>query len=315
MDESRELPLEEVASDVWQQRVASCIALAEQARREMFGPQRQAWMARLEQQHNELRAVLHWLAQQEFAEDGLRLAIGLREFWNYGRWHEGRQWLTSFLALPQAAARTALRAQALDDAGALTVSPGEDPTRYALFAESLAIRRELGDKAKIAVSLIHLANEKFYCECDYGAARTFYEEYLALCQEVDSPIGIAYAQFSLGRLTCEQGDYATGSTFMKQGLKAIQDKEDIWAINFVLMDFAVFAARQQQPGRALRLAGAADTLRKSIKVLIPPFSSRLEWEKRSIALAWEASDTETGAALWAEGQAMTLAQAIAYALE
>jgi hypothetical protein len=258
---------------------------------------------------------LHWLAEQELAEQGLRLAIGLREFWNYGRWNEGREWLKTFLAQPQAAERTALRAQAQDDAGALTVNPGEDAARHALFEESLVIRRELGDQAKIAVSLIHLANEKFYCQRDYGAARAFYDEYLALCQGIDSSMGVAYAQFSLGRLACEQGDYATGSPLVKEGLKTIQDKEDIWAINFVLMDFAVFAARQQQAERALRLAGAAEMLRESIKVLIPPFSARLEWEKRSLDLAWRALDKETGAALWAEGQAMTLAQAIAYALE
>jgi non-specific serine/threonine protein kinase len=306
---------EEVTNDIWQHRVDSYVAVVAQARREMFGPQRQAWMARLEQQHDELRAVLHWLAKGGLAEEGLRLAIGLREFWNYGRWHEGREWLMLFLALPQAAARTALRAQALDDAGALTINPGEDAARYALFKESLVIRRELGDQAKIAVSLIHLANEKFYCQRDYGAARAFYDEYLALCQEIDSSMGVAYARFSLGRLACEQEDYATGLTFIKEGLKTIRDKEDVWAINFVLMDFAVFAARQQQPERALRLAGAAETLRESIKVLIPPFSARLDWEKGSLDLAWRALDKETGAALWAEGQAMTLAQAIAYALE
>ena len=58
---------------------------------------------------------------------------------------EGIEWLGRLLALPAAAPRTAMRAQALCDGGALAVMAGHLTLARALLEESLAICAFLAD--------------------------------------------------------------------------------------------------------------------------------------------------------------------------
>lgn len=74
-----------------------------------------------------------------------------------------------------------------------------------------------------------------------------------------------------------------------------------------LEGFAGLAAAQAQPQRALRLAGAAASLREAIGAPHARLEHRLEAARQTLS---EAVGTE----LWAEGRAMTLEQASTYAL-
>ncbi len=75
-----------------QDQAAYYVTLAEQARGEMFGPKRRAWLERLAHEYNNIQSVLGWLSEHGEAEQGLRLAIGLRQFWLSGsRIDTGRQ--------------------------------------------------------------------------------------------------------------------------------------------------------------------------------------------------------------------------------
>ena len=66
-------------------------------------------------------------------------------------------------------------------------------------------------------------------------------------------------------------------------------------------------------GRAARLFGAAHALRESVGIPLRPIA-RPEYE-RDVAAVRTRLDEASWQAAWAEGQAMTLEQAIAYALE
>ncbi len=290
------------------------LVLAEQAHSELFGPQRGAWLERLEREYVNLRTVLHWLAENGEAEKGLRLATALREFWLGGNHlSEGRDWLAEFLALPQAVAWTTIRAHALDVAGALAFWQSDQDVAQALMGEGLAIRRELGDRPGIAVSLIHLGTNKWIFECDYTTARTLYEESLAIYQELNNRTGIAYSQLNLGNLALEQGDYSVAYLLLKESLITLRGDEDLWAINFALDSLAGVAAGQGRSKHALCLAGASEALRESIGILLPPVWR--VWIERLLESARWALDENICAAVWTEGQAMTPEQAISYALE
>ena len=79
---------------------------------------------------------------------------------------------------------------------------------------------------------------------------------------------------------------------------------------------AVAVTQRQQPKgavRAARLLGAATGQFEAIGAAMWP-ADRLEYE-RTVAAARAALSEEVFAAAWAEGRAMTLDQAIAYALE
>ena len=67
-------------------------------------------------------SALSWLLRSGEVELGLRLSAALSDFWRLGSHvREGVRWLADFLALPEAAGSTHLRARALTAAGELHV--------------------------------------------------------------------------------------------------------------------------------------------------------------------------------------------------
>src|SRR5581483_7582102 len=125
------------------------LALAEEAEPYLRGAQQATWLARLEDEHDNLRAALQWALQQGDAATGLRLGGALWRFWYlHGHAGEGWRWLTQLLALPGDDAGDDLaraRAQALSGAGTFAELRGDHAGAQALLEESLAIRERLGD--------------------------------------------------------------------------------------------------------------------------------------------------------------------------
>src|SRR6516225_339117 len=97
------------------------LRLSEQAEPELVGPGQAIWLERLEQEHENLRAVMQWSLEQAGGERGdgrtreiaLRLGGALRQFW-YMRsyFSEGRDFLERALTLREGVAAS-VRAKAL----------------------------------------------------------------------------------------------------------------------------------------------------------------------------------------------------------
>src|SRR4029077_20435707 len=80
------------------------LALAEQAKPELWGTEQRAWRNRLDREYANLRAALSGCLEREEAEAGLRMAGALGPFWTTrGYGVEGRALLEKVLALPGAA--------------------------------------------------------------------------------------------------------------------------------------------------------------------------------------------------------------------
>ena len=132
----------------WQSRhLAYFVALAEEAEPELPGAEQAEWLRRLEEEHENLRAALEWSLLEARSKGGLRLCGALQRFWwTRGHFTEGRQWCTRILCRAGAEERTQERANVLNAAGVLAYFQGDYPAARALYEESLAIRRELGDR-------------------------------------------------------------------------------------------------------------------------------------------------------------------------
>ncbi len=328
------------------------LKLAERAEPEWSAANQAAWLDCLEVEHGNLTAALEWSLERA-PEAGLQFAAAVWRFWEMrGHLSEGRQWLEGLLRAAGERASAAVRAKALNGAGAMAQVQGDHPRAVALFEEalalwrqlgdrlgvskalnnlgivickdgdyararsyfeqSLAIKRELGDKGGVAISLGNLAFAVL-SQGDYTVARSYLEQSLAIGREVGDKGSIAITLNNLALVMVNQGDHSAAHAFLEESLAIKRELGDTRGITASLEEFARVAAAQGQIERAARMYGAAEGLREQIGARTP-VSDRAHYD-RSVAEVRAAIGEERFAAAWAQGRATTLEQAIAYILE
>jgi predicted ATPase/DNA-binding CsgD family transcriptional regulator len=216
------------AEEVKRAHAAHCLALVEEARPELQGPQQSEWFDRLESEHDNLRAALSWSLESGGVETALRLAAKLWWFW-YKRGHlsEGRRWLEE--VLENNVSPTSERAEALNGAGVLARNESDYERALAWLEESLVLRRELGDEKGTADVLINLGTVALD-RCDCSRARALFDESLSLRRELHDSWGTALALNNLGVTEHAQGNLADAAPLCEESLKlfrALGDKAGI----------------------------------------------------------------------------------------
>ena len=327
------------------------LTLAEETRARLTGPDHRDWLERLEWEHDNCRAALQWLRERQAVDQGLRLGRALSRFW-FLRSHltEGRAQLEAFLALPATTGPTQTRARALQALGQLVYRQGNYPAARAALEESLAIVRALGDRPGAAATLRELGRLALD-QGEFPAAGPLLRDSLALQRDLNDTYGIAWSlnclgqlaffqgddqtaearltecldlfrrlgdqwgigptMFFLGHIACDRGDYAAARAHLIESLNTVAISRH-WVTAFVLQGLAHVAAARGQAARALRLAGAAEALRRVIaSPLAPAWAADFE---RRLAPARQALTPEAAATAWAEGQRMTPDEALAEAL-
>ena len=146
----RDFGLEQLATSgeeavVRDAHAAWCLGLAEQAAPFWYTGAQGRWAARLDADHDNLRAALAWLAQTGDTATGVRLVGWLAWFWFYrNHWAEGRGWLERALAW-SAGDRTIERVRVLNMAAHFSRFHGDLAQAMVWAEESLAIADEIGD--------------------------------------------------------------------------------------------------------------------------------------------------------------------------
>ena len=210
-----------------QAHAAYYLALAEEAAPQLRGPQQAAWLERLEQEHDNLRAALGWFLERDAAgssrEMALRLGGALWEFWSvHGLFSEGRTELSRALAGSEGAAAP-VRAKALSAAANLAYLQSDDDGAKALSQESLVLYREIGDTQGIATSLTLLAWLDRRKSSNFAAARSLIEESLALNREVGNKDAIAWSLIFLADNVSMQGEYSRGHALLEESLAMFRE--------------------------------------------------------------------------------------------
>ncbi len=323
--------------------------LTEKAEPELTGPRQRAWLDTLDAEHDNLRAALRWSETSPEPELGWRLGGAMWRYWSVrGFFSEGRERLSAVLRRTHE--RSAARAKALHGAGVLATQTGDYAAARTVYEESLAIRRELGDRPGTANTLSNLGIVARWLD-DLSSARELYEESLAIRRELGDKWGIATSLNLLGLLTHYQGGYPTARRLLEESLAirrelgdrwtmanslnnlglVVLDQGDVaearrlfdesmviyreigdrWALAFLLEAFAGLAAVEGDPERALRLGGAAEALRLLIGSPLSPADQTTLTNRLEPARRALARDAREKA--WTAGSAMTLDDAIAYA--
>lgn len=163
-------------------------------------------LARLEREHDNLRAALAWLlASPDGGERALRLTGALWRFWLMrGHATQGLDWLMRSLKASQAGGVSDIRARVMGGASALAHSQGDYARAAALGSASLGLWRELGDPEGIAGALGMLALSH-HGQGDYAAAIPLAEEALGIWQAQGDQRRAAALLTNLGAITTISG--------------------------------------------------------------------------------------------------------------
>jgi len=239
------------------------LALAERAEPELTGPGQAVWLARLEREHDNLRAALRWSREGGEVEVGLRLAGALWRFW-YTRGHisEGRRWLEPLLDDRREAVST-VRARALNGAGNLAWVHGDYARARTAHEKSLTLRRALRDTQGIAMALGNLGLVA-KATGDLAQARRLLQESLALWRELGDTWGIALALSNLGLVIQNQGDDGLAEALYTESLALRQQRGDTAGIALSLDNLGNLAYMQGNLARAKTLHEESLTLKREV---------------------------------------------------
>ncbi|MEW5956556.1 MAG: tetratricopeptide repeat protein [Chloroflexota bacterium] len=100
---------------------------------------------------------------------------------------------------------------------------GEHGPAKELFEESLALYRQTGDKAGMALTLNNLANTIGDLSADYDRAQPLYQESLALARQIGDRFGIARALINQGAVAQELGNYAQAQQLYRESLEVYRE--------------------------------------------------------------------------------------------
>jgi predicted ATPase len=330
------------------------LALAEEAAQKLLGRDQLVWLERLDTELDQLRAVFGWSRAGEIdAEIGLRLAGALVMYWEFrGFAIEGYDWVTAMLALPGASARTVARARALHSAAFIVAMRGDFAAQRALAQESTAIfqeaghlqeagralaeqavgetrlgnvvvarthleksveiAREHGDQWGLTFALLQLGAIAYH-DADLTAARQFREEAASVARVLGDRHTLGLALAGLALVAHSQENYDESEKLYHEALLVSSELKDQWVMPRALGGLAGAAVLAANYERAAWLFGATAAMRDVSRTSEAARAFRVAYERHE-AEARAILGEETFAAAWAAGRAMSLEQAVAFAL-
>ncbi|HEX5303772.1 MAG TPA: helix-turn-helix domain-containing protein [Streptosporangiaceae bacterium] len=231
------------------------LALAEQAAPALAGPGVVAWLARLDAEHDNLRAALRWTLDQGDGAGAQRLAGALGRYWAHrGHLSEGRQWCAEALARSgdSGAGTILVRINCLVAAGQLAIGQAAYGEAERLAAEAVALAREHGGPAEQAAAL-NTQGLLARFQNAYAASAAAYEAALPLARAAGHRGEEARALLGLAYVAMFTGDAGRAGPLAEQSLAAARAAQDqlILAHALFFMSWGASHAGAYEPARAL----------------------------------------------------------------
>lgn len=230
---------------------------------------------------------------------------------------------------------------------------GQRDIAYAAVEHAITLAREVGDKISLGMALADMAAVLTMTQGDLNMARPYHKEGIQLLRETGSHWLVAMTEFGFGLFAAAQGNYTQARAQFEVCLPLFTELGDRHRLSMIHSEFAhlerreghfekaklhyhetiqewqklghraavaheleclAFIAKvQEDDQRAARLLGAAEILRENINIPMMP-TERVEYDREVSDLRANMDETAFAKA-WAEGRALTMEQAIEYALE
>jgi non-specific serine/threonine protein kinase len=341
----------EESDETRRRHLAYFVALAEEAEPQLARGDQVAWLARLEDEYDNIRGALVFAVETADSSSALRLVVGIRIFWqSHGHLAEGRQALASAIAVA-GDAPSELRAKAHNMAGILAGEQGAFDAARVSFEAALEDARAVGSTRTISRALSNLGNLAWFSG-DLETARELFEnsiehlasigdlrgealvkenlglmaltagdvpeavkwltEALDLAREDGDDREILAASRSLAAAMIELGDAQQAAGLLGESLDLSRELGETHGIAVCLEMFAGLAATAGEAERAAILFGASDAARASIGAQRQPDQQILY--DRWLARTLAGLDTKTYSTRYEDGRALSLDEACAFAL-
>lgn len=196
--------------------------------------------------------------------------------------------------------------------GLLELGQGEFNQARSYLEESLLIARDLGDTRSMALITASVADVA-RCQKEYDRAEKLYVESMELYRKLGNKAEIPAILHNLGYIALGQGDYEGARTLFSESLQQQRERDNKAGVAEGLAGLAALAGAQAAPERGARLFGAAAAIRESVQAPLWP-AERFELETHEAATRAQL-DGPTFAGLQTVGRALSVEQAVAYALQ
>lgn len=134
------------------------------------------------------------------------------------------------------------------------------------------------------------------------------EESLAIFRELQDPFGTGWALHELGGVFVAIGDLRGARSCYREGIRIFTEAGDLSGIVFFLRNLSTLATAEGDVERSIRLLGAADAHGTSTGTALADIDAQMRGGDRS-----KVTDSDLDS-IWAEGKAMSIDEAVEYAL-
>ena len=300
----------------------------------------------------EILSIVNEIGNKEGIVFSLRL-LSLRKFVQRD-YDEGMRLIEESLTLGRELENKWYAAISLNSMGELGLNLGDYGPARELFEESLTLFREVGDNLATIDSLSFLGQTALH-QGDYDLARELLEENLTLSRKVGkNKERISTTLIFLGRIALLQADYDRANDYLdesstlsreleygrplrnsirilggvafaqeeyekaiglyKESLTLSQEANEGGDIAGCLEGLAEVFVSQKKSEQAARIYGATEAWRETAQFHLRPSYLRADYD-RSVAALRDEMDEEAFTAAWAEGRAMSVEDAVEYALK
>jgi predicted ATPase/class 3 adenylate cyclase len=348
------LAASEDTEEIMRRHAAFFLEVAERAEPELTGPDQIRWLNLLEREHDNLRAALGWAADHDL-DVALRIGGSLWRFWQFrGHLREAKARLEGLLERTGPSDLDA-RARALEAAGGVVYWMGDFAAALRRYEECLELRERLGDSPGIAeakynlafahgiapkplqdiptaVRLLEEARDMFQelgdrrgmAKALWGLATVAHQiesweraaelaaDTVELFRELDDRFGLAWALHLKGLALALLNRSDEARPALKEALAMFLDADDRSALGLLLGDLAILAGSEGDRERAIRLAGAAVAAEDEVGTGLLFSSAGVSERVRELEDLLPQADSER---IYAEGKAMSVDNAVAYARE